>query len=396
MRALLYSPDTYGLGHIRRTLHLAGALARERDDAAILVVTGAPHPELFPKPPGADFARLPAVTKDRRGHYVPRRLRIPIDELVRLRSELALTAIRSFRPNLVVVDHAALGFRGELEPALHWLRGQHPRPHTVLGLRDVYDSPARSRAQLRSDGAIRAMRALYDEVLVFGHRHIYDYSQIADLPGDVSEKLRYVGFACSPAPDRPADAPSHGAPYRIVVCAGGGGDGYPLFRAAAAALREEFAAEPIAVDLITGPFLSSRKRDRILQLVDDDPRFTVERIAGDLTERFRTADLVISMAGANTVAEVLRAGARLLVCPRTHPRKEQMERASRLESLGLLRLFDPRDVERPDRLAAAIRDALARPLPQPARRGLRFDGAARAAAWLVHGRWKDARVQDAG
>jgi predicted glycosyltransferase len=69
------------------------------------------------------------------------------------------------------------------------------------------------------------------------------------------------------------------------------------------------------------------------------------------------ADLVVSMAGYNTVTEILTLDKKAIVIPRTHPRKEQLIRSRRLQEFGLLRMIEPDDLT-PGRLAAEVHDAL--------------------------------------
>src|SRR5262249_38388611 len=47
MRILFYSPDSYGLGHVSRTLAIASRLIRDFPAATALVLTGAPRAHYF-------------------------------------------------------------------------------------------------------------------------------------------------------------------------------------------------------------------------------------------------------------------------------------------------------------------------------------------------------------
>ena len=53
---LMYSHDTYGLGHIRRTLAIASHL--RTPNVNILIITGSPIVGRFSFPPQIDFVRL--------------------------------------------------------------------------------------------------------------------------------------------------------------------------------------------------------------------------------------------------------------------------------------------------------------------------------------------------
>jgi len=63
--------------------------------------------------------------------------------------------------------------------------------------------------------------------------------------------------------------------------------------------------------------------------------------------------VTVSMAGYNTVAELLANQKRAVVVPRTFPRREQWLRARALEARGLLQLIDPEALT-PEALAGAV------------------------------------------
>ena len=54
---LMYSHDTYGLGHIRRTMAIAAHLRSL--SANILILTGSPIAGRFSFPENVDFVRIP-------------------------------------------------------------------------------------------------------------------------------------------------------------------------------------------------------------------------------------------------------------------------------------------------------------------------------------------------
>ena len=88
------------------------------------------------------------------------------------------------------------------------------------------------------------------------------------------------------------------------------------------------------------------------------------------------AEVSVSQAGYNTVAEGLAGGARMVLVPfDAEGQDEQRARAARLSDLGLVELLTA-DRLTPADLAAAIDRAAAR--PRPAISGLSFDGARRS------------------
>ncbi len=62
-RMVIYSPDTYGLGHVRRCIKIVEALKAINPELSVLLLTGSPHAGRFPLPEGVDFVKLPEVVK---------------------------------------------------------------------------------------------------------------------------------------------------------------------------------------------------------------------------------------------------------------------------------------------------------------------------------------------
>jgi predicted glycosyltransferase len=73
---------------------------------------------------------------------------------------------------------------------------------------------------------------------------------------------------------------------------------------------------------------------------------------------------VVSMAGYNTVAEVMRAGKPAILVPRVRPSEEQLIRADVLATAGLQQMIHPADLSA-SRLRNAIDRLLRREAPRP-------------------------------
>ena len=126
-RVLLYSHDSFGLGHLRRCRALGGALTAARGDLTTLIISGSPIIGAFEFPERVDFVRVPGVIKLRDGAYTPTKLTVETADAFRLRAEIIEETARVFRPDLVIVDKEPLGLRGELTQTLGMLKSQGAR-----------------------------------------------------------------------------------------------------------------------------------------------------------------------------------------------------------------------------------------------------------------------------
>jgi predicted glycosyltransferase len=362
-RIALYSHDTVGLGHLRRNLLIAQTLAGSPVGATVLVIAGATEANLFPRPCGVDYLTLPAIRKEE-SSYESRSLDVPLDELLRLRSQTIRAALRSFEADLLVVDKVPCGVISELVPALRELR-RNGRTLCVLGLRDVLDDPAMVRREWSALRYEEAIREFYEEIWVYGDAKVYDVVREYGLSADVARKIRYVGYFDRREQDEPCEEPpSHGLLEQLpagpfVLCTvGGGQDGAELGRAFTA-IR---LPEGLHGLLLSGPFMPRETHRALRRAEARHPRMRVIDVTSAATELLRRAVRVISMGGHNTVSELVSFEKPALVVPRVRPRREQLIRAERFRELGLVDLCLPEELSR-DRLEAW----LAGPAPRPDR-----------------------------
>lgn len=380
-RLLLYSHDTYGLGHLRRSLRLAWRLVAERDVAAVLLVTGSPCARRFPLPPRCDLVSIPLVTKGPTGEYQPSALPIPLEELVRLRGEIVRAAVSGFQPDVILVDHAPLGMGGELRPLLAELADRTDRPRLVLGMRDIVDVPDRVRDEWDATDVWDVLEHVYDRVLVYGDPAVLTTAQELDLPARLPDRVRFVGYLADPVSPLAGAEATRGAPGdlpRIVVTVGGGGDGAAVLSAYAEALTT-WRDAPFRSEVIAGPFLKQLGRLR-LALRASGATVEVHDFVEEPRNLLAGASGVVSMAGYNTAVEVLSARAPALFIPRGQPRREQAIRAERLSRVAAISHCTIGNGA-PQRISRFIHDAIRDAHPAAAPR-VRLNGLSRAVAEL--------------
>ena len=360
-RVMLYSHDTFGLGHLRRSRALAGAITRANPAASALILTGSPVAGRFAFPRRVDHIRLPGVTKRSDGSYVAQTLGMDIEEITELRAALIETSARQYDPDILIVDKEPSGFRGELLPTLDCLQAAG-RARLVLGLRDVLDDPALLAVEWARKGAIEAMRRYYDEIWVYGQRDFYDPVAGLDLGPEVRARMHWTGYLrreLGPV----ESAPVENTPY-ILITPGGGGDGEFMVDLVLSAYERDPTLAPRAV-IVYGPFLSGETRaDFEARVARLDGRVTTVGFESQIEPLFALAQGVVCMGGYNTFCEVLSFDQRAVIVPRTVPRLEQWIRASRAEELGLVRMLENgRDGLTPEAMIRAIRALPDQPLP---------------------------------
>jgi predicted glycosyltransferase len=390
-RLLLYSHDGFGLGHLRRNLNVAGRLVAEWPGSSAVVVAGLPGIPGLDLPPGVDLVKLPSIRKVATETWHPRTLRVEGDRLRAMRRAVIEGLAETFDPDLVLVDYMPAGVWAELVPTLTRVRQrERAQPaRIVLGLRDVLDAPEVTRSAWTAHGHADALRRLYDHVLVYGERDVYDTAAAYGLEELAPGRVTFTGYLTGPLPT--------GNPQRVraelgladdqplvLVTAGGGGDAFPMmeFALAALSLLGEERPRPHVV-VVTGPLMP---RDSVASLERRGRELgaTVKRTSARLLGLMGAADLVVTMAAYNTLAECLRLRRRIVVIPRPGPSAEQATRAEIFARRGLLTKV-PSDASPAD-LASILAHELDHPRvlpPAPAQDGL--DGAVAALSRLLAG-----------
>lgn len=353
-RVLIYSHDSFGLGHLRRCRAIAHALAGRRDGLSVLILSGSPIIGSFDFRTHVDFVRIPGVIKLRNGEYSSLNLHMDIAEVVAMRASIIRHTARVFKPDLFIVDKEPLGLRGEIQETLEMLSAMGTR--TVLGLRDVMDAPERLAREWGRKNPVPALRELYDEIWVYGLEQVWDPLAGLGLPDDVRAKMVYTGYLPRPLPSaRASVAPerSFGGPY-LLVTTGGGGDGEDLVDWVISAY-EQSPDIPLPALMVFGPFMAPARRRAFSARVERLEKVRCLTFDARVEHLLAGAEGVVAMGGYNTFCEILSFDQRALIVPRREPRLEQHIRASRAEELGLVRMLSDEHGRDPARMAAALR-----------------------------------------
>ncbi len=113
-RILMYSHDTFGLGHLRRCRTIAHSLVDRFKNLSVLIISGSPIIGSFDFRSRVDFVRVPGVVKLRNGEYTPLNLHIDIEQMLHMRASIIRHTAESFDPDIFIVDKEPLGLRGEV------------------------------------------------------------------------------------------------------------------------------------------------------------------------------------------------------------------------------------------------------------------------------------------
>jgi predicted glycosyltransferase len=353
-RILIYSHDTFGLGHLRRCRAIAHALVERYKQLSVLILSGSPIIGSFDFRSRVDFVRVPGVIKLRNGEYTPLNLHIDIAETLSMRASIIQHTAEMFDPDLFIVDKEPVGLRGEVLPTLKALKRRGAR--LVLGLRDVMDEPRLLEPEWQRKKALPALRELYDEIWVYGLPQICDPLEGIALPPRVRQKMVYTGYLHREVPTHgtPEGLPDITARPYLLVTTGGGGDGDALIDWVLRAYEHD-PLLPYPALLVLGPFMASERQAEFMERAAKLKRVDAITFHKQMERLVANAAGVVAMGGYNTFCEVISLDKRALIVPRTEPRLEQYIRASRAAKLGLVSMLKDDGSYDPAVMAAALR-----------------------------------------
>jgi predicted glycosyltransferase len=388
-RILIYSHDSFGLGHLRRCRAIAHSLVEANSSLSVLILSGSPIIGSFDFRSRVDFVRIPGVIKLRNGEYVSLNLHIDIEETLAMRSSIIRHTAEIFDPDMLIVDKEPLGLRGEVRPTLDLLRGRGVP--LVLGLRDVMDDPSALESEWERKQAIPALSEYYNEIWVYGLPQICDPLGGLDLPASVRRRMVYTGYLRRNAPaavasPEPLDLTDG---EFLLATAGGGGDGDALIDWMLSAYEHDPGGLP-PVLIVFGPFMLPELQAAFAARAAQLSKVRTLTFDARIETLMARAAGVVAMGGYNTFCEILSFDKPALIVPRTVPRMEQFIRARRAAELGLVSVLPEDENRDPKRMAAALLQLRQQPRPSSVVIPGLLDGMASVnrltQKWLAYGR----------
>ena len=370
-RILMYSHDTFGLGHLRRCRTIAHSLVEDYRGLHILIISGATIAGAFDYRARVDFVKIPSVIKLRNGQYESMEKHTDLHDTMTMRQAIIRHTAETFQPDLFIVDKEPMGLEGEVEETLTYLKSRGTT--LVLGLREVMDSPRLLEAEWKRKNIMPKIAQFYDEIWVYGPPDFYDPLAGLEVPETIRKKMNFVGFLQRSVPR--IELPNHRpeGDY-ILITTGGGGDGGDLVNSVMNAYRHDPELQHKAL-VVLGPYMPGKKRSKLMRKGASIPQIKVIEFDNKMEDLVAGATAVVAMGGYNTYCEILSFDKPALIVPRVQPREEQLIRAQRATELGLIDMLLPDEAEDPARLAAALKALPSQQAPSKrASEGFRLEG----------------------
>lgn len=374
-RVMIYVQHLLGVGHLHRVAAIARAMARGGCETT-LVSGGMPDPTLH----GLENVRFvqlpPARAQDASFRVLLDENGVQITDAWRaMRLERLNAIFDKTAPDALLTELFPFGrrpMRFELLPLLARIRELRPRPLAFCSVRDILVDRTKPERDLDT---IKWLQQYYDAAFIHGDPHLVPFERTFPLAERIAGQLHYTGYIVEQHTIPQTDAGED----EVLVSAGGGAVGMPLFRAA-------MAARPLshAKDKTWRILVSRHENPAAVEELHRmaGPGVVIEAVRPDFPGMLRRCLLSISKAGYNTVMETLASGARAVVVPFAGGEEtEQALRANLLAERGLLAVVREADLT-PEILAAAIDRALVMKPRNGA--SIRLDGAEETVRLVRH------------
>jgi predicted glycosyltransferase len=346
IKILFYSHDTMGLGHLQRNLKIARILKSVRPGLNISLLTGSIYTSYFDRPAGINYIQLPPVRKIGKEKYEAFNSEHSFQSVLHDRESIILETVKKLDPDIFWVDHAPIGMNGELLPALDWISEKRSSMLTILGLRDIIDASSNIIPLWNDLKIFDILRSLYDRILIYGDRSIFDPIKEYGLTPEIIGKTSFTGYIINAAGGFSSDVSGIDITdkKRVFVTIGGGEwAGETIIGNLLTAIKDLKNEAPFDIFIVTGPFLPEKLWARYSK---EAGKLSVKmhKFIADIRPFISESDMVISTAGYNTVTDVLGYGKRALFIPRIKFRQEQLLRSRRFAELGVVDMLHPDDV----------------------------------------------------
>lgn len=336
VRVLIYSHDSFGLGHLRRCRAIAHKLVGRYKGISVLILSGSPVIGTFEFRARVDYVRVPGVIKLKDGSYTSLGLHIDLDQTMAIRETIIRRTAEAFNPDLFIVDKEPLGLEGEVKETLRIMRDRGVV--NILGEREIIDDPGALRLEWERKSALPAIKELYDEIWVYGPEDFYHPLNGLEVETEVEKMVHFTGYLNRSGGEQ-IGLENVAQPY-FLVTPGGGKDGEEMVRLVFDACEQ---CEQLDRDVlfVLGPFMEERKRAEFRHRAAHLERFTVLDYDPYIESLIAGCSGMITMGGYNTFCEILSFDKPAIMIPRFEPRTEQLIRARRASELGWVQMLEP-------------------------------------------------------
>ncbi len=368
-KIMFYCQHLAGMGHLVRSTEIIRSLIK---DFEVCFINGGEVVSGFALPPAIEVVSLPTLRMEHTELKTVDGFQ-NLESVKQSRKNRLLRVFEQFKPDCLVTEifpfsKHTLAF--ELIPLLERVQSSGCATKVICSLRDIImtqEMTISARAK-RQEKVCRLIDQYYDLVLFHADANLQRLEECFPRVKDLNCEVYYTGYVAQSPPEMaPTDediASLNREEPMIVASVGGGRHGYELLSALVEA-SPILESLPHQIYAFTGPFMAEAEFLQLQKLSADQSNITIRRYTSRLMDYMSKAELSISLAGYNTVMNILTTGVRSLVfpSPSADQSTEQRIRSEKLEKLGVVEILRPGDLAPADLAGKIIAYLNKKPAP---------------------------------
>jgi predicted glycosyltransferase len=349
------------MSHTWRALQIASHIANTFIHSSILILSDLPIIGRLKFPQNVDYVHLPGIVLGSNREYEASSLNIDVKSILQIRRKIILSVAKNFKPDVIIFDSEPHTMPGEITSTLAALREKLAQPKIVWALPDILGESRAVRLEWTRGNVYEMLERYCDEIWIFGSKHVFDPVREYEIPRALVDRLYYTSYL-PPAEifSKSSLAPTDSGVPLVMVSAGSGGKGYNLVNSYLTFLERNNGFTPVQSFVFAGPMMSSSEKRVLLERAQKLSKVTFRRFSTHFLDYLRSAQLVVSTGGYNTVCAILSCGKKAIFVPTPEPLNERRVRAKVFHNLGLVDSVAPEDLNA-NHLEEKVRAALATP-----------------------------------
>jgi len=259
------------------------------------------------------------------------------------RRDAMIRVFERLKPRVVVIENFPFtqhGLRGEVLPLIERARNGVYGDSLVVCMTDGILADSDERGESRADAAAKLLDRYFDMVVVQSDPVFARIEEFFQPKNTLHTPLYHTGFVTEEAVE--PQSRSNAQLDTILVSAGDGEHGAPLFRAAVEAHKILRSTMPLPMKIVAGKELPEDEWQELLASADGLSDLILERSAPDLRAEMAMARWSINQCGYNTAVNAINTRTPSLFVPCGNGQRHvQIIRAQRLVYWGAGRLLMP-------------------------------------------------------
>ena len=300
---LFYCQHALGLGHLVRSLSLAEALTEHFD---VVLLNGGRFPDGTSVPDGVRVVHLPPLGHDSNFDLVSHDAAWTLEHAMRERPRLILDELAVTEPAVVLIELFPFGrkkFEFELLPLLDAVHSMGvERPRVVCSVRDILVGRRKHQAR-HDDRAAGLANQYFDAILVHSDPRFARLDDTFRPTTPMTVPVHYTGFVTNSAARIEIAAADRLS--RVLVSAGGGMVGGPLFKIVVDAHRRWHDEAGLSTTVLAGPFAPEPVWSWLQEQAAQLDGFEAIRYLPDLRTEMARSAVTVSQCGYNTTMDIL-------------------------------------------------------------------------------------------